>query len=425
MAEDKFSWDSEGVELPTVEPHTKARHRITEEYARNWIATLGGNNRGNSKKVTIIDGFCGGGVYTDPDNGELWGGSPIRLIQAIERGLEDIKMDKKKPNFQLDAKFIFIDKKQSHLNCLKKYLTSQGYGRSNEDSNRYEYVCSEFEQVSEKLLHLVNSRGGSSLFILDPTGYSHVSMGTIRKIINIGRSEILYTFMIEYIERFLKKRKGDLSHAINNILEAEGFFENIHATWQSSMQKQSYIKDEVLRLFRSQGGAPFVFCFGLLPKSLRVKYFLVHLASSPSAERELKFSLWEHNNQLFLSQFALDVFGLCFRTPDFYDINPSLFDIKEVNARQSVDYLTNQLIPKIRRSNEGVTFQNLHDSTVQYTPSTFEHYTQFVNEQRDYGEIEVFRNGKPTFAKHIEPGDIISNPRMGTLFDLKPYIQRQ
>jgi three-Cys-motif partner protein len=77
-------WQADGNYLPAVKPHTKAKHQILADYVKNWIVTLCGNNMGKRKTVTLIDGFCGGGMYVDPENNnELWKGSPIRIIAGL------------------------------------------------------------------------------------------------------------------------------------------------------------------------------------------------------------------------------------------------------------------------------------------------------------------------------------------------------
>ena len=126
MAKNETFWTADGSHLPDVQPHTKAKHRLVEEYIQNWIVTLCGNNIAMSKKVMIVDGFCGGGMYRDPDNGEMWAGSPIRIIRAVEKGLERVKREKSKPNYDLQAKYIFIDSDKNHLDSLKVHMIGNG-----------------------------------------------------------------------------------------------------------------------------------------------------------------------------------------------------------------------------------------------------------------------------------------------------------
>ena len=153
MTKNKASWSYDGSFLPEIEPHTKAKHKLLQDYIVRYLVTLCGNNAGYRKKVTFIDGFCGGGMYRDPDNkGALWEGSPIRIIKATLQALEIIRNEKGKPNYELDVKFIFIDREQEHLDCLKVQMRNANLGHYVDDSNRCEFICGDFERSVKPLL---------------------------------------------------------------------------------------------------------------------------------------------------------------------------------------------------------------------------------------------------------------------------------
>ena len=151
MSKNKILWSSDGSILPNIEPHTKAKHHIFEDYVSDWILTLCGNNMGKKKTVTLIDGFCGGGMYYD-ENHQLWYGSPIRLIKAVEKGLERVKRDKSKPDYELNVKYIFIDNKQSHIDCLKKQMRESGLDKYLNDPNLCIFICEDFEVIANKIM---------------------------------------------------------------------------------------------------------------------------------------------------------------------------------------------------------------------------------------------------------------------------------
>jgi len=78
-------------------------------------------------------------------------------------------------------------------------------------------------------------------------------------------------------------------------------------------------------------------------------------------------------------------------------------------------------MPVIYNYEDGIPFKELHVRTMQTNPSPISHYIGYVDEQRDMGEIEVWRNGKITKAKQLQPGDIVVKSRQGKLFDLKNF----
>lgn len=59
-------------------------------------------------------------MYRDPSTKELWEGSPIRIMRAVERGRQ-----KSKRQYPLDVKYIFIDNQSNHLKCLENFSIPQ------------------------------------------------------------------------------------------------------------------------------------------------------------------------------------------------------------------------------------------------------------------------------------------------------------
>jgi three-Cys-motif partner protein len=108
MDNKKLYWSADGSELPEIEPHTKAKHGILEEYLERYLVTLCGNNRGKRKTITIIDGFLRCGMYLDPETIMLYGaGSPIRIIKTVDKALDIVRREKAKPDYQARYKIDF------------------------------------------------------------------------------------------------------------------------------------------------------------------------------------------------------------------------------------------------------------------------------------------------------------------------------
>lgn len=407
MAKNGTFWVANGSHLPNVEPHTKAKHRLVEEYIQNWIVTLCGNNIGKRKKVMIVDVFCGGGMYRDPDNTEMWAGSPIRIIRAVEKGLERVKKEKSKPDYDLQAKYVFIDSDKSHLDSLKVHMIGSGLDSYLNDPEKCELIHGEFDQKLGKILLEAKESKCSSFFLLDPFGYTDVSMRNMRDIIDLKKSEILYTFMIEFVIRFLKERDGKLKQAFEKVLEADGYYE-VENQFDNTPAQQEYLKNQTLNLFRKRTNADFVYGFSLLHNQSIVKYYLIHLASSVVAQRVMKSAMWVQNNLDFLCQHHDNVYGMGHKSIYYYEDKnfPRLFDVKQTNTQACIEKLDEDLMPLIY-SGEGLQFSDLELQTIQRNPATIKHYAEFVNQQRDAKEIEVIRDGKLTTSKQVKPTDVI------------------
>lgn len=422
MVNIKTFWSADGTHLPPIDPHTKAKHLVMEEYIKNWILTLCGNNMGNRKTVTLIDGFSGGGMYIDTENNKaLWEGSPIRMIKMVEEGLRLVRSEKSKPDYQLNVKFIFIDSKRDHLDCLKLQIKEAGLESYINNPDKCEFFCNEFENVVERCIAEVNRRKGSSFFFLDPFGWTDVSMESIRKIINLGKSEILFTFMTDFIKRFLPKKEEILNKPLQ-ILEATDYFCFADLDKIDSLNQQRYIRNESLRLFREQGNVKYVWTFALVPKIKYVLYYLVHLSSHPKALEVMKNTLWIYNNLEY--QYHFDIYGLGYKTPDDYKNNPKIFNIVESNNKMCIKELIYQIQPVINSREDGITLDELNAMTMQKNPATINHYISSINELKGCSEVEVLKpDGNKFTGEKIHPKYIIRKSQNRLLFDLKPFIK--
>ena len=211
--------------------------------------------------------------------------------------------------------------------------------------------------------------------------------------------------MIEDVIRFLSEKHK--TKAYKNVLEVEGYYELVNLYSSGSLAKHRYIKDETLRLFRERGQAPCVYSFALLKNQTQPKYYLIHLASNPPAQREIKYALWEYNTIDLVYQFEYGIYGLGFRTPDYYEQNQSVINITKDNEAKCIKNLNDDLMPIIYDYPDGISLDLLHTLTMQKNPATLEHYIQYINGQVGDQELEVFRDGKITKAKNLRPGDFI------------------
>lgn len=403
--DNKTSWSSDRTKYPIIEPHTKEKHLILESYLRDWIITLCANHPGNSSVLTIVDGFCGGGFYLDPESDQFWEGSPIRILRVVESAMREVREKRGKPRFILNIKVFFIDNEDQHTECLKGYLNSL------EDNDKfvkfhYQIITKEFSDVLDYCLDDIKKRGGSSFFFVDPFGYTQFSMLDIQKIMSLNKSEILLTFMIDFIRRFLSNREDSLK-SFDNRLDAKGYFLKANIDGIDTLPQQAYLRDETLRLFRDKGNVRYVYTFGMLKTSTIVTYYLIHFANHRRAQEVIKDTLWRYNNIDLSYQFSYGIYGLGFRTPEYFEESLRLFDIKSENHKQCVIDMQKGIIPLIYEHKDGVRFRDLVDLTIQMNPANLEIYKDFIVKSREDMELKVKRNGKDSKARHLKPDDII------------------
>lgn len=411
MSEAQAKWSADGNYLPQIDPHTQAKHRIIEAYIENLIITLYGTGQHGLEKFTFVDGFCGGGIYDNRDNKKLWYGSPLRIINAVREGYK-----KSRRTYPLDVKFIFIDNNLEHLNCLKYYAMPQSGFEELIDEQPHEFISEwgkrveqcefmygEFEDLVNECIFKVDIRKGHSFFLLDPFGWSHVSMSSIRKINSLRKSEILYTYMIDYLKIYVLGKHENNRDSFNNILEADGYYELADLENMNSFGEQSYYRNESMRLFRDKGNAKYIFTFSLIPRGqVRVLYYLIHISSNLRALEVMKDSFWQENNLDY--QYHFEIYGYGFKTARYYERNQIelSFDITKDSYEICLGKLDRDVGKLIFDNPDGISFQEICHKTMPLNPANRNLYNKYLNRYINEKELEAWRSGKLLKGKQIE-----------------------
>src|ERR1044072_8843951 len=114
MSGKHYEWKV-GQPLPMLGEHSVAKHTIFDQYVEIYIERLTRKPSQTMLNLTIIDGFCGGGLYRH-DNNEA-DGSPLRLLTAVERAEQALKSARSK-GFTVRADFFFVDENPEHIQFL-------------------------------------------------------------------------------------------------------------------------------------------------------------------------------------------------------------------------------------------------------------------------------------------------------------------
>ena len=412
------SWSADGSQVPVISPHTETKHNILKDYLTDWVFTLCGNSPGMKKKITIIDGFAGGGVYLKKGQQETRvPGSPILMIQAIEEGLQRVKLEKSKPEFELDWELKLVESDYDHLQCLQSSFREFGYDHYL-DSGFVEFIHGEFSEKFDYCHDVVKTRKGSSFFFIDPFGYTQFSTFQLQQIMKIPNSEILLTFMIQFIERFLVNENS--RQGFERTMNAEAYFLEAKADDLFRPEKQKYLRNETLRLLRTETGVKFLYAFSLLQTHSRAIYYLIHFANHQTAQQVVKTSLWKYNTADEFYGYSYDVHGLA-HLPSKDAGQDTLFEIKNRNQGSCQENLFDQLMPVIETSARGISFLQLENYTMQENPADRNLYRSTLSQMVSNGDIEIFRENRRTRSKDIKGTDIIRrNTQMRIVFEPHP-----
>ena len=129
----QYEWKV-GKPLPVLGEHSVAKHNIFEQYVGIYIERLTRTPSQTILNLTIVDGFCGGGLYRLGSN-EV-DGSPLRLLRAVETADRALNAARAK-GFSVRADFFFVDENVEHIAFLRDLLVRRGY----EVEDRAEYIC--------------------------------------------------------------------------------------------------------------------------------------------------------------------------------------------------------------------------------------------------------------------------------------------
>lgn len=95
MPKKAYGW-SDGS-TPEIAPHSLAKHRILREYIERYLRVLTARPGIDKFRVTLVDGFAGGGEYFDPRKQLICPGSPQILIDAVRTAEACINKERNKP----------------------------------------------------------------------------------------------------------------------------------------------------------------------------------------------------------------------------------------------------------------------------------------------------------------------------------------
>lgn len=408
-----YFWSADGSHLPEISSHTKAKHRVLENYIQAWIETLTGHGPQPRTVVTLIDGFCGGGAYRDGE--DIWEGSAIKMLRKVEEGHRNVKQ--RKSFHDLDFEFLFVDNDPDHTACLKLQLKDRGYEEYLKNG-KCKVITGNFDDKLNYCIERVKERRGYSFFFLDPFGLD-VLPATVRRILSLGRSEILLNYMLSGLVRLIKSRETKHKELFKR-LEAEDYYLNIPSSDEDFRRRQALLRDDTLKLFRHEGKAEFAHTFALISQRKSALYYLIHLSSNPTALTVMKDVTWVQNNLYF--QYHYGVYGVGYKTLDDIEESLMILDINSDNVGYCIEDLAERIMDFLYDGVKDFTlpFGTIYCSTFQENPATRQLYARAINLLQQDSEIVAFRDNRLTKSKLIHPKDIIqATGCKQTILDLK------
>jgi three-Cys-motif partner protein len=251
-----------------IEPHTAAKHKILRKYLDAWFPILGSYH----KRIVYVDGFSGPGRYT--------GGEPGSPIIALESARTH------RANLTGELAFLFIEEDSDRagyleseiakLQCPAHFKTKVENGLF---ADKLGNILSDLEGAGSKI--------APTFALIDPFGFSGIPYALIRRLLSEQRCEVLITFMVDSINRWLEHPEENIRA---HIIETFGTDEAISLA-EGIGDRPTALKDLYQRQLKKV--ARFVRYFELRNQDDRVVYYLFFATNNSIGHLKMKEAMWK------------------------------------------------------------------------------------------------------------------------------------
>lgn len=371
MAKSEYDWEV-GSPPPVIKLHSLVKHEILRAYVVKYVSILAANPAQRQLRLTLVDGFAGGGLYRREDNNQEHFGSPLVLLDACREA--EFRASKSRANqFKLFVDYFFVERKRQNYEYLEGLLRERGWGK---DLGRaIQLHHGDIKQQIGKITDFVEKKGraGRAIFFLDQYGYDQVPRSLIREILqSLPNAEIIFTFNVDSLITFLSDgpqskgvlRKIGLSQALEGVSLAS--LKLTDKAWRRTIQV--YLHRELV----DACGAKYFTPFFIRPGEGFGNYWLIHLSMHPRARSAMMDIHWEAQNRfIHFGGAGLDMLGYTPKDdPIVTGQEPLDFLFDESSRARSIEALHEDLARFLGNHPEGIAFSELVSQTCNITPAS-------------------------------------------------------
>ncbi len=421
MSQGGYEW-LPGDAPPIIGDHSIAKHEVLHAYLLIYVEVLSRYPGMEGLRLTLVDGFAGGGKYTHPRDRSEHDGSPLIMLRAMEEA-EFKAQERRKKGFVLDARFYFVESQRSTYEYLDRTIRNPDF--ANKYKTKAKLLHSTFESAAPQIVTDIQGGGGRvhrCIFLLDQYGWSDVTLDTVRMVLKeLPEAEILLTFSVDKMINFLSEQ-GVPTLQRTGLSEIAKVIPTIKALPDKRRVLQRLLTDELTK----RCGASFYTPFFIRPSTANNNdYWFVHLSNHARARDEMAKLHWGlQNHFVHHGEPGLMMLGYDPRKNDAYQGQGSLFDFSNDAEKLTKDALREQLPRRISALwPDGARFDKIFQMLCNETPATKEIMGQVLRESVSEGELE-FRNGETARprdyrVKNIADSDVFVPSRQQRLF-IKP-----
>lgn len=410
-----YVWEVGGP-LPRLGQHSITKHQVLKKYLEKYVSILAARPEQDELRLTLVDGFAGGGAYLHPESEERLPGSPLIMVQAMAAAEAAAKQLRRK-DFFLNVEYIFVEKLKPTIEFLGRELreSEAAFGQM----DRISLLAGSFSQHLDAILSRVEqrSRSGRVIFVLDQYGFSDVRMADLRRIFKrLPNAEVILTIAIDWlIDHWTEKANYDRILADLEINLTPGFAREIKQAFPNDWR--SMIQNKLHGELRSKCGAGYYTPFFIHSTDSHRAYWLLHYSGHSKARDVMMRLHWEVENHF--QHFGRAGFGMLGYDPRQCESDDSQLKLPFAFDGSALERTRQALLSEIPRLilPQGRSFSDFFDAVVNDTPATKKMLGDCIRELTLEKELEVRasdgrvrRNGV-----QIQDDDIILRPRQQLL----------
>jgi three-Cys-motif partner protein len=394
--------------LPKLAAHSQAKLDVLRSYIEDYIQILCTGNPGQDRfRLTLVDGFAGGGLY---EGGKF--GSPFVLLQAVQVAEAKLNEHRTKRIF-IDCHFYFVESAAPAAECLEHQLKQSVYAP--QVGKSIFLIRDKFESAQERIVAESRqrfSRGGSRvIFFLDQCGYSDAPPPLLRSIsekLNL-KAEFIVNLAIDWLTAYVKSEATFRKIFPSLGLEQELPVETVVAAIKNPQFDPQYVVESFVGpAFQKVSGSPFFSPFYIqAPKSNR-GYWLVHLAPQRRARSAMLDVYWRvATGCRHFGHTGLDM--LTFKP----DADPSGYldglEFGGTTRASVLERLVQDFAREIRdRHTAGISYRAFHDAYCNRIMANEEMVREALIRLMQTADIEVRgQKGGSKRVDSIQPDDVI------------------
>lgn len=387
-------YDWQAGDPPTIKQHSLAKHEVLHAYLVKYIQTLVISPHQEELRLTLVDGFAGGGIYQHELTKATVLGSPFVFLSAAKEAEALINLQRQKP-LRMNVDYFFVEVNPDAFRLLNRTMDEQGYKQR--IGSDIKIVNSRFEIESEgirKFISNKNPRNGRSIFFLDQYGYKDVPTPLIRSILSeLPAAEIILTFNVDSFINYASD-----SPLTTNLLQQIGIPDVLRGrTIEDIKGKEKdfrlYIQSCLYRDLIEACGARYYTLFFIRTEG-HGDYWLVHLSQHPRARDVMTKVHWEKNNNfIHYGGPGIDMFRVLGYSADrdasFTGQSSLGFCFDDPAGDSTLAALTEQLPHIIYANQEGISFGALFATTCNTSPADSTRYKEALVRLVQLKEIEI------------------------------------